>query len=328
MSAAALSAAARIVVTRRIPQSFVAAISAAGITPVVHDSDEPMPRRALLDAVTGASGLLCVLSDAVNKELLDAAPSLKVVSTLSVGYNHVDVAVAKERGVRIGNTPGVLTEATADLVLALTLASMRRIPEAVASVKEGGWTSWKPYWMTGKSLAGARVGIVGMGRIGTAVARRFKGFGCSIQYHGASGPKATDPDLAATYASLDDLLATSDVVVLLCALTPETRSLMTRDRLLSMKPDATLINAARGEVVDQDALIAVLKERPDFFAGLDVTTPEPLPTTSELLKLPNCTVLPHIGSATAACREEMTRIAVENAIAGVLGADLVHEVKL
>jgi len=247
-----------------------------------------------------------------------AARHLQVIATMSVGYSHIDVPEAVKRGIRIGYTPGVLTDATADLVMALTLALARHVPAAAAAVRSGEWSSWKPYWLTGKSVGGQRVGIIGAGRIGSAVARRFKGFGCGIHYWGRSGPKPElDAELGASWLPLPDLLRECDIVVLLCALTAETRGLLTAERLALMKHGAMLVNAARGEVICQDELVAFLRDRPDVSAGLDVTTPEPLPTDHPLLALPNCLVLPHIGSATTACRNAMAELCVDNCLAGM-----------
>lgn len=322
----------RVVVTRRLPAASMALLSRPDLSVTTWDSDEPMPRRELEAAVSaggGAHALICLLSERVDKALLDMSPGLVTVSTMSVGYSHIATDVCKERGIKIGYTPDVLTDATADLTLALTLATARRIPEAAQAVKTGEWSSWKPCWMTGKAVHGAAVGIVGMGRIGAAVARRFKGFGCSILYTGRSGPKPEyDAEFGSRYLDLPELLKTADFVVLLCASTPETRGLIGRDQLAMMKDSATIINVARGEIVDQDALIAALQSRPGLSAGLDVTTPEPLPTDSPLLALPNCVVLPHIGSATQVCREHMATITIQNAINALDDKALVYEVPL
>ena len=322
----------RVIVTRRLPEAALLSLREIASV-VVWDSDEPMPRDALLASASadgGAQGLLCLLSDRIDAEVITACgSSLKVVSTLSVGYSHVDVPACVERGIRIGHTPDVLTEATADLTLALLLATARRVPEAAAAVRSGAWSSWKPFWMTGKRVHGTTVGIVGLGRIGVAVAQRLRGFACKILYTGRSGRKSAAEEAAAgdaVFAPLDELLAASDTVVVLCALTDATRGLLTYDRLARMRVDATLINVSRGEVVDQAALARLLEERPSFSAGLDVTTPEPLPTNSPLLQLPNCIVLPHIGSATTACRAEMCGVAAENVVRGLAGAPLVYEV--
>jgi lactate dehydrogenase-like 2-hydroxyacid dehydrogenase len=316
------SSISRIIVTRRLPASVLRPLYARPSTHVVlHDSDEPMPNALLREAVAaegGADGIICLLSDKIDRELMESTKGrLKCVATMSVGHSHIDLAAARALGVRVGYTPGVLTDATADLTLALTLATCRRIVEASAAVRTGEWSSWKPFWMTGKDVAGARVGIVGMGRIGEAIARRFSGFGCTLLYTGRSGPKPeVDTALGTAWLPLPELLATSDIVVVICALTDSTRNLIDEAALRSMKPDAVLINASRGEVVDQDALARVLAERPQFRVGLDVTTPEPLPLASPLLALPNCLVLPHIGSASEACRMKMAEMTVQNVMVG------------
>jgi lactate dehydrogenase-like 2-hydroxyacid dehydrogenase len=339
-STAAAAALTRIIVTRRLPASVLRPLYARPSTQVIlHDSDEPMPEPLLRDAVASAAaapgspalGIVCLLSDKIDRQLIESAQGrLKCVATMSVGYSHIDTEAAKANGVRLGYTPGVLTDATADLTLALTLATCRRIVEASNAVRTGEWSSWKPFWMTGKDLANATVGIVGMGRIGEAIARRLTGFGCKLLYTSRSGPKPdVDARLGASWVAMDDLLAASDVVIAICSLTPETRGLISEAALRKMKPDAVFINASRGEVVDQDALARVLAERPQFRAGLDVTTPEPLPTTSPLLSLPNCLVLPHIGSASEACRMKMAEMTVANVIGGVWGeGEMPAEVKL
>lgn len=323
----------RIVVTRRLPASAMRLLARPDVSLIYHDSDEPMPKEALSAAIAGeggASGVVCLLSDQLGADVLKLSPRLKAISTMSVGYSHIHVPTVVERGMRVGYTPGVLTESTADLVVALTAATARRIPQAAQEAKTGGWTSWKPFWMCGKDLHGATCGIVGMGRIGEAVGKRLRGFDCKLLYTGRSGPKPeVEATTGATFAPLPDLLRQSDFVILLCALTPDTRGLIGAEQLRMMKEDAVLINASRGEVVNQDDLITVLKERPGMMAGLDVTTPEPLPLDNPLLSLPNAVVLPHIGSASTATRTEMARITVQNVI-GALGlpggGDMVAEI--
>ena len=341
----------RVVITRLLPEHLLqplrARAAAGGLALQMH-GEEPMPRAALLAARrgepglpgAGCAGVLCLLSDEMNAEAVAAAgPGLRVVSTLSAGVSHVDLAACARARVRVGHTPDVLTDATADLAVALLLAVARRLPAAAAAARGGAdpWASWKPFWLCGRPVAGAAVGIVGLGRIGAAVARRLAGFGCKLAYTGGAGakPEAEAAHAAAAplapplrYLPLDELLATSDVVILACALTPATRGLLSYARLAAMRDDAALINVARGEVVDQDALARILAERPRMLAGLDVTTPEPLPLDSPLLRLDNCLVLPHIGSATTPCREEMCRIAVDNLIAGLDGAPMRAEVAL
>ena len=255
----------------------------------------------------------------------DAAPCAgpKVVSTMSVGFDHIDIEECKSRGIPVGHTPDVLTGTTADLTVALLTATARRIPEAAAAVKNGEWSTWKPMWLTGKDIHSSTVGIVGLGRIGVAVAQRMRGFGCRILYTGASGPK---PDVAepleAEYRDKHDLLAESDFVVILCALSKETYHFIDREALRTMKSDAILINAARGDIVDGDALAEALRSGEIAAAGLDVTSPEPLPAEHPLVQLPNCVVLPHIGSATRETRELIGRMSVDNLLAGIGGEPL------
>ena len=242
---------------------------------------------------------------------------------MSAGFNHIDVGECKKQSVSAGFTPDVLTDTTADLAVALILSAARRVVESAAAVKSGEWTSWKPMWMTGKDVHHSRVGIVGLGSIGAAIARRMLGFSCTIQYTGASGPK---PDVAeplgAAYVDMDTLLSSSDFVVLACALTPETKHLINAAALGKMRSDAVLVNIARGEVVQQDALVAALKEGGILAAGLDVTSPEPLPVDHPLLSLPNCVVLPHIGSASVPTRELIASMAADNILAGLAGKPL------
>ena len=326
-----------IVVTRRLPAAQLALLSArAGATVVAHDSEDPPTPAELRELCArggGAAALVCTLSDGVDAGVVAACGGrLRVVSTMSAGVSHVDLAALRAAGVRLGNTPGVLTDSTADLVLALALAAARRVVEAAAAVRSGEWSSWRPYWMTGKDLARSRCGIIGMGRIGEAVARRLRGFDCEVVYDGRSGAKpAVDARLGTRWVPREELLATSDFVFLLCALTPETRGMVGAAQLRAMKADCVFINASRGETVNQDELVAVLRERPLMRAGLDVCSPEPLPPGHALLAADlaqRVLVLPHIGSASEACRAEMTAITVRNALAGLDGAKMEAEVTL
>jgi len=334
-SGAASTAAADdvVVVTRRLPAAFLEPLRARARTRlVVHDSEDP-PTPAELRALCaagggggGAAALLCTLSDTVDAAAVAACGGrLRVVSTMSAGVSHCDLGALRAAGARLGNTPGVLTDATADLVVALALATARRLVEAAAAVRSGEWSSWRPYWMCGKDLARARCGIIGMGRIGEAVARRLRGFDCEVIYDGRSGAKPeVDLRLGTRWAPRAELLATADFVIVLCALTPETRGMIGAAELRAMKEDSVFINASRGEVVRQDELVQVLRERPRMRAGLDVCSPEPLPRNHPLLAeeglAARVLVLPHVGSASEACRAEMTRIAVANALAALDGA--------
>ena len=289
-----------------------------------HWTESPqIPRAALLEWAGGVDGILCMWHDKIDGDVLDAAGTqLKVVSTMSVGYDHIDMAACRKRGINVGNTPGVLTETTAELAMALLLATARRIPEAANAVKAGAWGPWQAEWMAGRDIHGSTVGLVGLGRIGAALGRMLSGFGCRILYTGPRPkPELADP-ITARYANLDTLLAESDFVSLHCPLNAETRHLVNRDFLGKMKRSATLINTTRGGVVDQDALYHALHEGVIAAAGLDVTTPEPLPAEHKLLTLANCVILPHIGSASLATRTRMAQMAADNLVAGVTGAPL------
>lgn len=271
-----------------------------------------------------------MLTDRIDNELLDAAgPSLKVVSTMSVGFNHVDVEACKARGVRVGNTPGVLDVSTAETAVALTFAAKRRIVECVDSARQGGWGVWQPFQYCGTDVTGSTVGVVGLGRIGLTYARMMKfGFGCKIVYAGPSEKPDHVAELGGDveYLSLDELLKRSDIVSVHMPLNESTRGSMNAESFSKMKSNAVFINTSRGEVVDQDALHHALTSNQIAAAGLDVTAPEPLPTNHPLFRLPNCVILPHIGSATVKTRQAMADIAVKNLVAGILEQPLPHRV--
>lgn len=287
----------------------------------------PPPYAVLLDRVRGVDGLLSMITDRVDAALLDAAgASLKVVSNMAVGYNNIDVPAAHARGVAIGNTPGVLTDATADLTMALLLAAARRIVESVDYVRNGEWRTWHPDLLVGRDLNGATLGIVGYGRIGEAVAQRARGFGLRIVAYSPSLTPSEAESLGVIHAELHDLLAQSDFVSLHVPLNSDTRHMINAQMLRQMRRDAILINTARGGVVDQTALYEALTQGIIGGAALDVTDPEPMPEDHPLLTLTNVTILPHIGSATRHTREMMALIAAENLIAGVNGAPLLHAV--
>ena len=290
-------------------------------------SDDPIPRQTLLKWISGVDGLYCLITERVDAELLDAAGrSLRVVSTMSVGYDHIDVAACRARGIAIGNTPGVLTETTAELAIALMLATARRLPESIVAVKTGAWPPWIPEWMTGQDIFGSTVGIVGLGRIGAAFGKKLTGFGCRLLYSGPRAKPALAEPLNATYVDLDTLLGESDFVALHCPYNETTHHLMNQSAFERMKSNAILINTSRGGTVDQEALYSALVNGEIAAAGLDVTTPEPLPADHKLLTLPNCVILPHIGSASIATRTKMAQMAAENVLAGMLGKALPNQV--
>jgi glyoxylate reductase len=290
-----------IYITQKLPEEAVAELKSFCEVRMWHEEETNVPREQLLKEVGDVDALWSTLSDSVDRELLDAAPNLKIVSNLAVGYNNIDLDAAREKGMTVTNTPDVLTEATADLTFALLLATARRIIEAERTVRSGEWKSWTPMGLTGQSVYGATLGIIGMGRIGEAVAKRGQGFGMKVIYHNRTRKSLED----VKYAELDELLKTADYVVIMTPLTEETKGMIGKRELSLMKKSACLINSARGGIVDEDALYEALKNGDIWGAGLDVFEEEPVSQDHPLLSLPNVTVLPHIGSATVQTRMAM-----------------------
>jgi glyoxylate reductase len=313
----------RVFVGRRIPEAGLRLVTEATEADVWAD-ELPPPRDELLRRVAGIDGLLSLLTDRVDDELLDAAgPQLKVVSNFAVGYDNIDVPACTRRGIPVGNTPGVLTETTADLAFALLMAVARRLPEAYDYVRHDRWQTWGPMLLLGRDIHGGTLGIVGFGRIGREMALRGRGFRMRILYsdvHRAAPEE--EAEFGATRVEMDQLLAESDFVTLHPNLTPETRHLMNAAALAKMKRGAVLVNASRGPVVDHDALYEALRTGHLFGAGLDVTEPEPIRADHPLLSLPNCLVVPHIASASEATRDKMAEMAARNLLAGLRGEGL------
>jgi glyoxylate reductase len=288
----------------------------------VWDEEMPPTREVLLEKVRGVDGFLSMLTDRVDAELLDTAGSqLKVVSNHAVGFDNVVVADATARGIPIGNTPGILTDATADIAFALLLAAARRIVESEKYIRDGKWKTWHPSMLLGMDLAGRTLGLVGFGRIGRAVAKRAVGFDLRIIFYDPTAEPEFD---AVKMNSLDELLHEADFVSVHTPLNQNTRHMVNADFLSKMKSNAVFVNTSRGPVVDQIALYEALKSKKIFAAGLDVTDPEPLPLDSPLLTLDNCVIIPHIGSASEQTRDAMARLAAENLIAGLKGERLPH----
>jgi len=285
----------------------------------VWEGELPPPRDVLLKEVREIEGLLCLLTDKVDAELMDAAPRLKVVSNMAVGYDNIDVAEATKRGIVVGNTPGVLTDTTADLAFALLMAAARRVVEGDRFVRAGKWKTWGPKLLLGRDVHGATLGIIGLGRIGSAVAKRARGFDMRIFYYDIRRCEDLEKEWGIEYVDLDTLLAESDFVTVHTILSPETYHLIGERELKLMKKTAILVNAARGPLVDPKALYRALKEGEIAYAALDVTEPEPLPPDDPLLELENVIVVPHIGSASIATRTKMATMAAENLIAGLKG---------
>jgi len=299
----------RVLLTRRIPSSAFATLEAACD---VDRNDGELAPQDLLSRVRDKDGLICVFTDAITPEVMDAASGLKVVSTIAVGYNNIDVAAARSRGIVVTNTPDVLTESTADMTWALIMDITRRVSEGDRLIRRGGWKRWSLEFMIGTELRGRQLGIIGYGRIGRAVAMRAKAFGMDVVY--ANGPATT----ASGAISVDRLLATSDVVSIHCPLTPETRHLINQASLARMKRSAYLVNTSRGPVVDESALVWALKNNIISGAALDVYENEPA-VHPDLLTLENVVLTPHVGSATTDTRTAMADLAVRNAIAVLTG---------
>jgi glyoxylate reductase len=282
----------------------------------------PPSHEIILERVSGVDGLLSLLTDRIDTAVMDAAgPGLKVISNCAVGVDNVDVPAATARSIPVGNTPGVMTDATADFAFALLMAAARRVVEGERQVRSGSWKTWSLDYMLGADFAGATLGLVGFGWIGRAVARRAAGFGMRIIFSDPN-PAAQEPGVEAAQVDFDTLLRESDFVSLHIPLNDETRGLMNTTAFAKMKPTSVLVNTSRGPVVDQSALYDALHSKCIFAAALDVTVPEPLPTDSPLLTLDNCIVVPHIASASWQTRHKMSRMAAENLIAGLKGEHL------
>lgn len=277
-----------------------------------------MPEE-LAARIATADGLLCLLTDRIDAAFLACAPRLRAISSVSVGVDHIDLAAATARGIPVGHTPGVLTETTADLAFALLLSTARRVVEADRYVRDGRWGAWAPDLLLGRDVHGATLGLVGLGAIGRAMARRARGFGMRVLAWSRTRRPLGDLDGAVAWTELPALLAASDFVSVHVALTPETRGLLDARALAAMKPGAILVNTARGGIVDETALVAALREGRLGGAGLDVFEREPIAPGDPLLALPNVVVAPHIGSASVATRARMAALAVENLLAALDG---------
>ena len=301
---------ARCFVTRRLPGDALDRLRSEHDVEV-WSSRLPPPRKALLDEVRRSEGLLTLLTDTIDAEILEAGSGLKGIANYAVGVDNIDVEAATARGVPVGNTPDVLTESTADLTMALILATMRRLPDASARVLAGDWLTWEPARLLGRDLNRATVGIVGAGRIGRAVARRLECFGARVITAGRGEP-------------IVPLLEEADVVTLHCPLSDQTRGMIGEEALRAMKPTAYLVNTARGPIVDTTALMRALRGRWIAGAALDVTDPEPLPSDHPLLRLPNVLITPHVASATHETREAMASMAVDNLLAALRGERMPH----
>jgi glyoxylate reductase len=314
------------VTTMAKPKVFVSrVIPEAGLSKVKDFCDAeiwteplPPPHEVLIEKTTGCDGLLSLLTDRIDAEFMDRMPGLKVVSNYAVGFNNIDIPAATQRGICVGNTPGVLTDATADMAFTLLISAARRIVEGNRYVIDGNWKTWEPMGHIGQDLVGRTLGIVGMGRIGYAMAQRCRGgWGMNVLYHDVYKSEKAEQDLGAKQVDLDTLLAESDFVSVHTDLNETTKGMFNAEAFRKMKKSAVFINSARGPLHNQKDLYEALKSGEIFAAGLDVTDPEPVEMDDPLLTLPNAVVVPHIASATVSSRNGMAEIAADNLIAGL-----------
>ena len=308
----------KVYVTRILPKEAMDRIQ-SNCDATVWDGELPPPRDVLLKNVADVEGLLSLLTDKVDAELMDKAPKLKVVSNYAVGFDNVDIPEATKRGIIVGNTPGVLTDTTADFAFTLIMSAARRVAEGDRYVRAGKWKTWGPMLLLGQDVYGSTLGIVGLGRIGAAMARRAKGFNMRLLYYDVIRQKQYENELGIEYASLDKVLAESDFITIHTNLTPETHHLIGAKQFEKMKRTCILVNTSRGPIVDNMALYEALRSGKILYAGLDVTEPEPLPSNHPLLTLDNVIIAPHIASASVVTRTKMGLIAADNLIAGLKG---------
>jgi glyoxylate reductase len=312
----------KVFVTRLIPDAGLHCIKQA-CDAEVWSAPMPPPAEILRQKIRDCDGLVALLTDRIDGAMMDEAPRLKVISNFAVGFNNIDIAAATERGIAVGNTPGVLTHATADMAFCLLIAAARRLVEGHQYSITGQWKTWEPLGHLGQDLFGRTIGIIGMGRIGFALARRCRlGWDMNVLYHDVYQNTKAEAELQAMRVDLDALLGESDFISLHADLNDKTRKMIGAEQFKKMKRTAVLINTARGPLVDQTALTAALKAGTIFAAGLDVTDPEPPLANDALLALPNCIVAPHIASATVETRNAMAEICANNLIAGVSGHQL------
>jgi glyoxylate reductase len=306
-------------VTRAIPGRGLDILREAGHDPDVWPGELPPPRDALREHLAGADAALTMVTDRIDPELLDAAPQLRIIANMAVGYDNVDPKMAEQRGVWVSNTPGVLAETTADLAFAILLAAARHVALSDRETRAGGWKTWSPTAYLGVDAYGATLGIIGLGEIGEAMARRARGFSMRVLYSSRTRKPEVESALGVEWAPFSEVLASSDFVSVHTPLTAETRHLFGAAQFAAMKPGAIFVNSARGGIVDQDALVAALRSGHLGGAALDVTDPEPLPLDHPLYTFRNVVITPHIASASTATRSKMAEMAARNIVAALAG---------
>lgn len=316
----------KVVVTRRPPGDAVERIRQVADV-WMWSENRAIPTDVLAEHIVDANGLYAMLTDTIDRALLDVAPDLRIVSNMAVGVDNIDLGACAERGIAVGHTPDVLTDSTADIAWMLVMASTRRMQEGIDLIRAGEWGQWDPVGLLGHDVSRTTLGIVGMGRIGQAIARRALGFDMTVLYTARTAKPTVEAEIGAKQVPLDELLESADHVVIATPLSSDTHHLIAERELSIMKPTANLVNIARGPIVDTDALYAALSRGTIRCAGLDVTDPEPLPPDHKLLTLDNCTVIPHTGSSTWRTRTAMADLATDNLIAALTGEPMPHRVQ-
>ncbi len=308
----------KVYVTRRIPESGIKLLQQS-CDVEIWDSDDVVPRDVFLNAVADKDAVLCLLTDRVDAETLDVAKNAKIFANMAVGFDNIDVAECTKRGIMASNTPGVLTDTTADFAFTLLMVAARRIREGHEFVHAGKWETWGPLLLMGQDIHHATLGLVGLGRIGTEMAKRGQGFSMRVLYNDVVRREDLEQELGLEYADFDTVLKESDFVSLHVPYMPATHHLISTEQLAKMKQTAVLINTARGPIVDPQALYTALKSGEIWAAGLDVTDPEPIPMDDPLLTLDNCLIAPHIASASFNTRSDMSELAANNILAAIAG---------
>ncbi|MGN8646209.1 2-hydroxyacid dehydrogenase [Gracilibacillus sp. HCP3S3_G5_1] len=302
----------RIYITRKIEDSVLETLKRYCEVSMWDKEDVPVPRKLLIEEIGKVDGLYCLLTETIDKEVIKSAPHLKVISNMAVGYNNIGIEEAKKHNIIVTNTPDILTETTADLTFALLMATARRIVEAVDYIKSNRWITWSPMQLTGRDVYGATLGIIGMGRIGSAVARRANGFNMNILYHNRKRSLEHERELGVQYVEFQELLKTSDFICVMVPYSEETKNLISEREFLLMKDSCILVNTSRGGIVNEDALYHALTNGEICAAGLDVFEEEPIDKSNRFVSLPNVITLPHIGSASVETRLKMEKVAAEN----------------
>jgi glyoxylate reductase len=309
----------KVYITRKLPDQVLTQVRERFDVRMWEEEETPVPYKVLEKEIQDVDGLLCLLTETIDESLIKKAKKLKVIANMAVGFNNIDLVSATKHGIRVTNTPDVLTETTADLTFGLLMTSARRIVEASNYLKNGDWKTWSPMQLTGQDIHGATLGIIGLGRIGEALVKRAKGFDMEVLYFNRSRKYEQEEKLGITYSSFENVLKVSDFICIMVPYTPDTVNLIGADELSLMKKNAILINTSRGGIVDESALYYALKNNEIWGAGLDVFKNEPVSLDQPLLTLPNVVSLPHIGSASITTRLKMANLALINLIAGLQG---------